>query len=99
MLTRAPRGTRDTLPSQIYKWHHVENKIRKLCSCYGYREIRTPVFEHTELFERGVGGTTDIVQKEMYTFTDKGKDVYKRQTLSSARPLLKSVLIFQTPTL
>ncbi len=72
MLTRAPRGTRDTLPSQIYKWHHVENKIRKLCSCYGYREIRTPVFEHTELFERGVGGTTDIVQKEMYTFTDKG---------------------------
>ncbi len=68
----APRGTRDILPSDINRWHYVENIVRELCRDYGYGEIRIPVFEHTELFTRGVGDTTDIVQKEMYTFEDKG---------------------------
>ncbi len=72
MLTQAPKGTKDVLPSEVYKWHYVENIIREICALNGYREIRTPVFEHTELFERGVGETTDVVQKEMYTFKDKG---------------------------
>ena len=72
MLTKAPRGTRDIIPSEIYKWHFIEDMIRKLCDSFGYKEIRTPEFEHTELFERGVGDTTDIVQKEMYSFQDKG---------------------------
>ena len=67
-----PKGTKDALPSDIYKWHYLEGKIRDLTSLYGFREIRTPVFEHTELFLRGVGDTTDIVNKEMYTFLDKG---------------------------
>jgi len=72
MLTQAPKGTKDVLPSEVYKWHYVENIIREICALNGYREIRTPAFEHTELFERGVGETTDVVQKEMYTFMDKG---------------------------
>ena len=72
MLTQAPRGTRDMLPADAYLWHALENKMRELAALWGYREIRTPVFEHTELFLRGVGGTTDIVTKEMYTFKDKG---------------------------
>lgn len=72
MKVQRPKGTRDVLPFEVYKWHYIEDVIRKLCKIYGYKEIRTPVFEHTELFERGVGETTDIVQKEMYTFLDKG---------------------------
>ncbi len=72
MITKAPKGTKDILPQEIYKWHYMEDTIREITRAFGYREIRTPVFEHTELFERGVGESTDIVQKEMYTFTDKG---------------------------
>ncbi len=72
MLTQAPKGTKDVLPAESGKWQHIENKVRDICARFGYREIRTPVFEHTELFLRGVGDTTDIVQKEMFTFTDKG---------------------------
>ncbi|MBR4458592.1 MAG: histidine--tRNA ligase [Clostridia bacterium] len=72
MLTQAPRGTRDVLPADSYRWQYLESKMRKAASEAGYREMRTPVFEHTELFLRGVGDTTDIVQKEMYTFKDKG---------------------------
>ena len=72
MLSKAPRGTRDILPKEVYKWHYVENKFREICALYGYEEMRTPIFEHTEVFTRSVGDTTDIVQKEMYTFTDKG---------------------------
>ncbi len=68
----APKGTADILPSQSYKWHYVENIIRDTCRLYGFSEIRTPVFEHTEVFVRGVGDTTDVVTKEMYTFEDKG---------------------------
>jgi histidyl-tRNA synthetase len=72
MLTQAPKGTRDVLPPQSYRWQLIEAEMRRICALAGYREIRTPVFEHTELFLRGVGDTTDIVQKEMYTFLDKG---------------------------
>lgn len=73
MLTKAPKGTKDIRPIDIGKWQYVENMFSKLCNIYGFKEIRTPVFEHTELFQRGVGDTTDIVQKEMYTFEDLGK--------------------------
>ena len=73
MLTQAPRGTRDVLPADSYRWQYIEGRMRAAAALAGYREVRTPVFEHTELFLRGVGDTTDIVQKEMYTFEDKGK--------------------------
>ena len=73
MLTNAPKGTKDMLPDQAYKWHYIEAAFADICRRYGFQEIRTPVFEHTELFQRGVGDTTDIVQKEMYTFQDYGK--------------------------
>ncbi|MCL6639507.1 MAG: histidine--tRNA ligase, partial [Firmicutes bacterium] len=72
MLTTRPRGTNDILPGEVEKWQHLENLFRELCREYGYSEVRTPVFEHTELFLRGVGDTTDIVEKEMYTFLDRG---------------------------
>ena len=72
MLTKAPKGTADILPDSSYKWQYIEAIIRKLCTDFGVKEIRTPVFEHTELFARGVGDTTDVVEKEMYTFNDKG---------------------------
>ncbi|MBR2779439.1 MAG: histidine--tRNA ligase, partial [Firmicutes bacterium] len=70
MLTKAPKGTRDVLADESVKWQYIENTFREICRRYGIRETRTPVFEHTELFQRGVGDTTDIVQKEMYTFED-----------------------------
>lgn len=69
---QALRGTQDILPDQADQWHYVENTIKKLCGLYGYREIRTPMFESTELFHRGIGDTTDVVTKEMYTFEDRG---------------------------
>lgn len=72
MLTQAPKGTKDVLPQDSYLWQYIEAKMRKAAALAGFREVRTPVFEHTELFLRGVGDTTDIVQKEMYTFKDKG---------------------------
>lgn len=72
MKIQSPRGTKDVLPAQSYQWHYIENMMRKIAADYGFREIRTPVFEHTELFLRGVGDTSDIVTKEMYTFMDKG---------------------------
>lgn len=73
MLTKAPRGTKDVMPSESYKWQYLERVFKETCKDFGYSEIRTPIFEHTELFERGVGETTDVVQKEMYTFFDKGE--------------------------
>ncbi|MBE6052466.1 MAG: histidine--tRNA ligase [Clostridium sartagoforme] len=72
MEIQAPKGTKDMLPQDAYKWHYVEGVLREVSKAFGVREIRTPIFEHTELFLRGVGETTDIVQKEMYTFNDKG---------------------------
>lgn len=72
-MINIPKGTKDVLPAEAYKWHFVENTARRIAALYGLKEIRTPVFEHTELFLRGVGDTTDIVNKEMYTFLDKGE--------------------------
>lgn len=70
MITNAPKGTKDILPDQVYRWHYVENRFADICAKYGFKEIRTPMFEHTEVFARGIGDTTDVVQKEMYTFND-----------------------------
>ena len=71
-MINIPKGTKDVLPQEAYKWHYVENLARKTAKDFCASEIRTPTFEHTELFLRGVGDTTDIVNKEMYTFEDKG---------------------------
>ena len=72
LITKAIRGTQDVLPSESHKWQHVEQTALAIARDFGFREMRTPVFEHTELFQRSVGETTDVVQKEMYTFDDKG---------------------------
>lgn len=71
-MIQKPKGTKDILPIDSYKWQYVEQKAKNVLENYGFKEIRVPVFESTELFERGVGDTTDVVQKEMYTFLDKG---------------------------
>ena len=71
-MISVPKGTKDVLPSQAYKWQFIENCARDTARRFNISEVRTPLFEHTELFARGVGDTTDIVNKEMYTFTDKG---------------------------
>ena len=71
-MINIPKGTKDVTPYESYKWHYVEDTARRVAATFGYSEIRTPTFEHTELFLRGVGETTDIVNKEMYTFLDKG---------------------------
>lgn len=71
-MIQKPKGTKDILPEESYKWQEVESKVKKVFDSYNFKEIRVPVFEHTELFQRGVGETTDVVQKEMYTFDDKG---------------------------
>jgi len=79
LLSKAPKGTSDVLPSQIDHWYYAENIIKDVLQAYGYREIRTPAFEHTELFVRGIGETTDIVNKEMFTFQDrKGRSLTLR---------------------
>ena len=95
MLTNAPRGTKDILPDRVGDWTYVEGKIRELCGRYGYREIRTPVFEHTELFQRGIGEGTDVVDKEMYTFLDRGgRSITLRpeNTASAVRAYLQNKL-------
>jgi histidyl-tRNA synthetase len=92
---QAPKGTKDVLPGESKAWQHIEAIARELCEVYGFREVRTPVFEHTELFLRGVGDTTDIVQKEMYTFLDKGGrsvTLKPEGTAGAARMFLESGL-------
>ena len=71
-INRAVKGTNDVLPYDSHEWQFVEGKMLEVASLYGFNEIRVPVFEHTEVFLRSVGDTTDVVQKEMYTFDDKG---------------------------
>ena len=71
-MINIPKGTKDVLPQDSYKWQYVEGVAREISKKFNLKEIRTPTFEHTELFLRGVGDTTDIVTKEMYTFRDKG---------------------------
>ncbi len=92
LITKAPRGTQDVLPRDSHKWQYVEQTALSVARDFGYRELRTPVFEHTELFQRSVGETTDVVQKEMYTFLDKGdRSVTLRPegTAGAARALLE----------
>lgn len=99
MLTRAPKGTNDILPEKSHIWQYIEKEILKICDEYNFKEIRTPVFEHTELFERGVGDTTDVVEKEMYTFEDKGgRSITLRPegTASASRSYIENGL-FNTP--
>ena len=71
-MINIPKGTKDVIPNESYKWHYIENVVKSIAENFCVKEIRTPTFEHTELFLRGVGDTTDIVNKEMYTFLDKG---------------------------
>ena len=71
-MLQKPKGTRDLLPTESYRWQDAEKKVKEVLESYNFKEIRVPVFEYTELFQRGVGETTDVVQKEMYTFDDKG---------------------------
>ncbi len=73
MVLKAPRGMQDILPAQVGRWQALEARVRDHAHRYGYREIRTPIVEHTEVFQRGVGSGTDIVDKEMYTFLDRGQ--------------------------
>ena len=99
MLTKAPRGTKDILPDKVGDWLYLENLIRKLCGQFGYREIRTPIFEHTELFQRGIGDTTDVVEKEMYTFTDRGNrsiTLRPENTAAAVRAYLENKLYADT---
>ena len=95
LITRKIKGTEDVLPKQSYRWQFVENIMREEAKAYGFKEIRTPVFEHTELFARGVGQTTDVVQKEMYTFDTKGGEsvtLRPEGTAGAARAVLEHSL-------
>lgn len=92
LITKAARGTQDVLPSESGHWQHIEQTALAIARDFGYREMRTPVFEHTELFHRSVGETTDVVQKEMYTFEDKGRrsiTLRPEGTAGMARALLE----------
>lgn len=96
LITQAPRGTQDVLPEASYKWQYVEQTALSIARDFGFREIRTPVFEHTNLFQRSVGETTDVVQKEMYTFEDKGgRSITLRPegTAGAARAVLEHGLL------
>ena len=95
MLTTAPRGTKDILPRDVEAWRYLERTMREICAQYGYLEIRTPVFEHTELFLRGIGETTDVVEKEMYTFTDRGERslTLRPENTASSVPAIKCMPI------
>ncbi len=102
MSIQTPKGTRDILPSEIHLWHFVESKVQEIFEVFGYHEIRTPIFEHTELFVRGVGDTTDIVEKEMYTFADKGGrslSLRPEGTASIVRACIQNRLLDTLPVL
>ena len=96
VITKKIKGTEDVLPKDSYRWQFVEDVMRKESASYGFKEIRTPVFEHTELFARGVGQTTDVVQKEMYTFDTKGGEsvtLRPEGTAGAARAMLEHGLV------
>lgn len=96
LITNAPRGTQDVLPKDSHKWHSIERAALETAETFGFREIRFPTFEHTELFTRSVGDTTDVVQKEMYTFEDKGKrsiTLRPEGTAGTARAVLEHGLL------
>ena len=99
-MIQRPKGTKDLLPNESYKWQFVEKKVKDIFENSGFKEIRVPVFEYTELFQRGVGETTDVVQKEMYTFEDKGgRSITLRPegTAGTIRAYLENG-IFNTPS-
>ena len=95
-MIQAVRGTKDILPEEVNFWHFVQNSFNKISSNYGYQELRTPIFEKTEVFHRSIGEATDIVNKEMYTFTDKGNEsitLRPEQTAALVRAVIQSSLM------
>jgi len=94
------RGTKDILPNEIYKWQKLEETARNVSKKYGYKELRTPIFEKTEVFARGVGEGTDIVNKEMYTFADRGNEsltLRPEQTAALVRSVIQNNLLAENP--
>ena len=90
------KGMKDTLPHEIAAWHYVEAQLRALVASYGYQEIRMPLLEQTDLFKRAIGEVTDIVEKEMYTFEDKGGEsltLRPESTAQTVRAVLENSLI------
>lgn len=99
MLTGRPRGTRDVLPGESEQWQYLQEMQRRIAAEYGYSEIKTPMFEHSELFVRGVGGTTDVVEKEMYTFRDRDDRLISLRpegTAGAARAVVENNLLAGT---
>lgn len=97
-MINIPKGTKDILPAYSYKWQFVEDKFKNVCQRFGFSEIRTPMFEHTELFQRGIGDTTDVVQKEMYTFTiaDRSLSLKPEGTAGVVRAFIENKLYAET---
>ena len=95
MAFQVLKGMKDVMPTESAKWQYVERLMRELCAKHGFCEVRTPVLEHTELFLRGVGSTTDIVQKEMYTFTDKGEGTLPVEFVAHAATLNDDTMPFK----
>ena len=101
-MIQAIRGTKDLLPDEIKKWQYIENAFREVSERFGYEEIRTPIFEKTEVFARGIGEETDVVNKEMYTFSDRGGDsitLRPENTASIVRAMLQHKMLNQNPLL
>ena len=97
-MINLPKGTKDILPKESYKWQWLESKFRDTTKKYGFKEIRTPMFEHTELFKRGIGDTTDVVQKEMYTFeiSDRSLTLKPEGTAGVGRSFIENKLYAET---
>ena len=100
-LQTAIRGTQDVLPKDSYKWQYVEKTLLETAGLFGFSELRVPVFEHTELFLRSVGDTTDVVQKEMFTFEDRGGrslSLRPEGTAGTVRAALENGLLADVPS-
>lgn len=101
-MIQSIRGTKDILPAEISEWHFLEDVFKRVTSQFGFKEIRTPVFEQTEVFSRGIGEGTDVVGKEMYTFSDKGGEsitLRPEMTAAVVRSVMQHSLLHDTPTL
>ncbi len=101
-MIQSIRGTKDILPNEIGKWHKIENVFREVSNLFGYKELRTPIFEKTEVFSRSIGDNTDIVNKEMYTFEDKGGEsitLRPEMTAALVRSVIQNKLLEQSPLL
>jgi len=98
-MIQAIRGTKDILPDDIPKWHYLEENFKKATRLFGYKELRTPIFEKTEVFNRTIGEATDIVNKEMYSFTDKSGDsltLRPEMTAAWVRALVQNNMLAQS---